>query len=482
LPPSPPLSPWAIFGHAPQLKQDAIRLTLEEWAKEYGPIMSLTAVRNIVVLNDVKLIKEALISRAGDFNDRNMTHRVVVFSHGRGFIDNNWSPRFQQQKKLAIKSLKMYGDGLSALEDISRDVIEDYYSYLDNLNGKPSCFSDDIFTAVTNVITSMVLGKSFSFKDPTMRKFKDETNRRLDVTSNTSGIGVLIDRMPRIMSYMKTKLFKDTVENSENLHNLMKGYLDPIKKDYDSNNITCFAESMYKHYLEGLSESEKPLIDKEDFELINFDVMFAGYATTSVAMQTLVLVLMNHPEIEAKLVQEIHNVLGAERFPTLADKANMPYAQAVILELLRYLSQVCLAIPHATTKETEIGGYKLPKGVDIWMNLWYIHHDEKIWDKPYTFKPERFLEPETGDLVPPGHSTRQNLLPFGAGSRFCLGETLAKNRLFLFTTSILQRYRLLPPEGETPPTCDPRTFPGNFLVSPPTFNVRALKRKEALRH
>ena len=82
-------------------------------------------------------------------------------------------------------------------------------------------------------------------------------------------------------------------------------------------------------------------------------------------MTSFLLVLHHHPEVEQRLVEEIADVIGYDRFPTLADRAHMPYMEAAVMELLRYLSHVPFAVPHMTMKDLEIGGYKLPKGTQV---------------------------------------------------------------------------------------------------------------------
>ena len=83
-------------------------------------------------------------------------------------------------------------------------------------------------------------------------------------------------------------------------------------------------------------------------------------------MTSFLLILYHHPEVEKRLVEEIRNVIGDDRFPTLADRTKMPYMEAAVMELLRYLSHVPFAVPHMTMKDVEIGGYTLPKGTQVY--------------------------------------------------------------------------------------------------------------------
>ena len=86
-----------------------------------------------------------------------------------------------------------------------------------------------------------------------------------------------------------------------------------------------------------------------------------------------------------------------------------------------------------------------------------MHHDEKFWGDPYEFRPERFLD-EDKNLVAADHPNRKHLMPFGAGTRVCLGESLAIARLFLWITKLMQRFEVVPAENNPKSTTDPRLF------------------------
>ena len=75
-------------------------------------------------------------------------------------------------------------------------------------------------------------------------------------------------------------------------------------------------------------------------------------------------------------------------------------------------------------------------GTDIWINFWGLHHDEKLWHKPGIFDPSRFLD-DTGHMVPADHPNRMNLLPFGAGSRICVGKVVSRVISYFFCSKFI---------------------------------------------
>lgn len=111
----------------------------------------------------------------------------------------------------------------------------------------------------------------------------------------------------------------------------------------------------------------------------------------------------------------------------------------------------------------------------VYINLWSLHHDESVWPDPWTFNPNRFLDAD-GNLLPPNHDNRRKFLPFGAGRRVCLGETLAKNRLFLFAAALVQNFYFEAEDKENLPEIDPRTYKMGLVLHPKPFKLRAIPR------
>lgn len=133
---------------------------------------------------------------------------------------------------------------------------------------------------------------------------------------------------------------------------------------------------------------------------------------------------------------EINDVIGTSRFPSLEDKQNLPYCEAVIHETLRIGTIAPLSVPHGLASDLKFNGFTIPKDALLIPNLYSVFFDEKIFPDPYDFKPERFLD-EKGNL-----KNTDKVLAFSLGRRVCLGEALARMELFLFVTSLIQRFTL----------------------------------------
>lgn len=124
-----------------------------------------------------------------------------------------------------------------------------------------------------------------------------------------------------------------------------------------------------------------------------------------------------YPEVQAKAQSEIDSVVGNARLPCLADRNELPYINALTLEMLRWhtvapMGNFCsycstenmfctdhsAGVPHRATEDDVFEGYHIPKGALILTNLWNMAHDSKIYHEPMKFMPERFLS--TGNSQP----------------------------------------------------------------------------------
>jgi len=115
----------------------------------------------------------------------------------------------------------------------------------------------------------------------------------------------------------------------------------------------------------------------------------------------------------------------------------MIYTEALIAETFRMSSINQFGGFHRATEDAEFKGYKISKNTILIPNQWAVHNDTKLWGDPENFRPERFLSPDRRHFI-----KKDGILTFSTGQRSCIGESLARDELFIFITSIYQRFKI----------------------------------------
>ncbi|KAL7397564.1 hypothetical protein ABVT39_024087 [Epinephelus coioides] len=370
----------------------------------------------MVVLNGFEVLKEALVNQGDSLADRPYLPLQEDMFHGRGVISSNGNS-WRQQRRFALSTLKYFGFGKKSLEPVILDEFTYCAKYLISYKGKPFNPHTILNNAVSNIICSLVFGHRFEHCDEKLYNSFPLLMRRLPGPHQT---------VQHIWNDVKDFVRVQIKEHKQKW--------DPSdQRDF----IDCFLNEMSK-------EQADSTFDEENLIICVLDLFVAGSETTSTTLRWAFLYMAKYPEIQAKVQAEIDKVIGQSRQPSMEDRVNLPYTDAVIHEVQRMGNIVPLSLPHATTRDIQLGGYTIPKGVTIIPNLTSVLFDKKEWKTPNTFNPGHFLN-EEGKFV-----KRAAFIPFSAGKRVCLGENLARMELFLFFTSFMQHFTFSMPAGVKP--------------------------------
>jgi len=171
-------------------------------------------------------------------------------------------------------------------------------------------------------------------------------------------------------------------------------------------------------------------------------LFFAGHETTAHALSWTHYLLARHPEARAALEQEIERVLGS-RLPGYEDVAQLVYTGQVLQEAMR-LFPPAFALMREARAATVLGSWRVPEGAHVLLSVYHAQHDARLHADPESFRPERFAA-ETAARLHPGA-----YLPFGAGTRACIGKRFALLEATLLLATLYQRLRFELAQAEAP--------------------------------
>ncbi|MEZ4672350.1 MAG: cytochrome P450 [Anaerolineae bacterium] len=163
-------------------------------------------------------------------------------------------------------------------------------------------------------------------------------------------------------------------------------------------------------------------------------IFLAGHETTAMNLTWTWYLLSQHPQVVARLKEEVDTVLG-ERPATMADLAHLPYTEMVMKEALR-LYPPAPSVGREPIEDVQVGGYTIPKGAIVNISIYAMHRNPAYFPDAETFDPERF-SPEREKAIP-----RFAYLPFGAGPRICIGNSFAQMEARLILATMIQHVDL----------------------------------------
>ncbi|POM73887.1 Cytochrome p450, partial [Phytophthora palmivora] len=201
-------------------------------------------------------------------------------------------------------------------------------------------------------------------------------------------------------------------------------------------------------------ESNNQVVDPVEVRNIAAAALIAGRDTTADALGWLFHMLSENPNVEGKLRSELLKHLpklatDVEYVPTVEEISEVHYLEATIRELLRILPAGPLIATHCVRDTVFPDGTFVPKNTDIGIAFYTTGRLTGVWgEDALEFKPERFLDTETGEVIKVSSS---KFCAFSAGPRICVGRNLAFLEMKIVIANIVSRFHLVPEPGQQKP-------------------------------
>nr|XP_046270081.1 cytochrome P450 2K1-like isoform X2 [Scatophagus argus] len=433
-PPGP--KPLPLLGNLLQVDLKRLDRSLFDLSKKYGPVFTVyLGLKKVVVLAGYRTIKQALVNHAEEFGDREVTPIFYDFNKEHGILFSN-GDSWKEMRRFALTTLRDFGMGKRLSE---RKILEECH-YLteefEQYEGKAFDNTQAICYASSNIISAIMFGKRFEYKDPVFQAMVEKDHESIRLTGSAS---ILIYNMfPWLGPFLKN--WRDLMKNVEENKEKMKSIIADLKETLNPEVCRCFVDTF----------------------------LTPGTDTTGNTLQWCLLFMAKYPRVQDQVQEELSRVVG-RRQVRVEDRKYLPYTDAVIHESQRLANIVPMAIPHKTSQDVNYKGYFIQQGTTVFPLLTSVLYDESEWESPNTFNPSHFLDKE-GKFI-----RRDAFMPFSAGRRACLGESLARMEIFLFFTSLLQRFRFTPPPGVTEDELDLTPVVG-FILTPSHHELCAVSR------
>ncbi|KAM4840178.1 cytochrome P450 2C18-like isoform X2 [Urocitellus parryii] len=392
--------PLPILGNILQIDAKNISKSLTNLSKAYGPVFTVyLGLRPTVVLHGYEAVKEALIDHGEVFSGRGSFPVVERVTKGLGILLTSGN-RWKVMRHFSVMTLRNFGMGKRSTENLVQEEARCLVEELRKTKSSPCDPTFFLSCAPCNVIFSIMFHNRFDYKDQHFLNLLWKLNENVAILSSP---------------WIQEKNKPQTEFTTEALVSLLN------------------------------------------------DLFGAGTETTSTTLRCGLLLLLKHTEVTAKVKEEIDHVIGRHRSPCMQDRSSMPYTEAVLHEIQRYIDLVPTNTPHAVTCDINFRNYFIPKGTTIITSLTSVLHDNKEFPNPEKFDPGHFLDERSK------FKKSDYFIPFLTGKRICVGEGLARMELFLILTTILQNFHLKsvvdPKDIDTTPV-----FNG-FVSVPPAYQI-----------
>uniref|UniRef100_A0A803XQR1 unspecific monooxygenase n=1 Tax=Meleagris gallopavo TaxID=9103 RepID=A0A803XQR1_MELGA len=372
---------------------------------------------NVVMEGYVLFRKDRLARRGGG-----VALYSLLFFLMTGIVTSN-GETWRQLRRFALTTLRDFGMGKKGIEERIQEEARFLVERIRNTHEKPFNPGKFLIHAVSNIICSIVFGDRFDYEDT---KFLDliemlEENNKYQSKIQTQ----LYNFFPTILDSLPGP-HKKLIKNIEKVDDFISEIVRAHQESFDP--------SCPRDFIDAFINKMQQVIVNSEFNPSLLILILSKFISNLLEETSTQFTY----SLTEKIHKEIDRVVGRDRSPCMADRSQLPYTDAVIHEIQRFIDFLPLNVPHAVTKDTKLRDYFIPKDTMIFPLLSPILQDSKEFPDPEKFDPGHFLN-ANGTFRKSDY-----FMPFSAGKRICAGEGLARMEIFLFLTSILQNFTLRP--------------------------------------
>ncbi|KAJ4826984.1 hypothetical protein Tsubulata_038906 [Turnera subulata] len=449
--PPEPAGSLPVIGHLHVLGggDKLLHRTLGDMADKYGPILSLRlGIHQAIVVSDWEAVKECFSANDRVFLSRPMSLAVEIMGYNQAMFSFAPDGKYwRDMRKLAMVEL-LCNRRLELLKhvrdtEVTSLVKELYKKAVKNGGSTVVEMKESIGDLAMTIIVRMITGKRYSGGS---EEGNTEESRRcqkaisdffylVGLFLDTDAVPFLgwLDSVMGIVGKMKrTAKEIDMVLGSWVNEHRQKRLNGSIKEE----------EQDLIHVMLPMMDSGQisSVVDTDTTIKANcMSLLLGGNDTTVITITWALCLLLNNLHVLKKAQDELDERVGKDRLVSESDIKDLVYLQAIVKETLRLYPAAPLGAPRVAMEDCEIAGFHVPAGTRLFVNMWKLHRDPRIWSNPLEFHPERFLRENANMDV---RGTDFEYVPFGSGRRMCPGVTFGLQVAHLTLARLLQGFEL----------------------------------------
>ncbi|XP_020237784.1 ent-kaurene oxidase, chloroplastic [Cajanus cajan] len=419
LPTVPAVPGLPVIGNLLQLKEKKPYKTFKQLAEKYGPIYSIrTGAFTVIVLNSVQLAKEAMVTRFSSMSNRQLSTALKVLTFDKCMVAISDYNDFHKMIKKHILSNILGANAQkrhrSHREEMIANILSQFNEHVETSPTKAVDFRNIFASELFGLGLKQGVGsnvESLYVKELGDTLTKDDIYKILVLDLMEGALEVDWRDFFPYLQWIPNRSLEKKIETIHFRRKVvMEALIDEQKKRIASGKeIHCYID-----YL--LSEAKE--LTEEQVSILLWETIIETSDTTLVTTEWAMFELARDKKRQDRLYEEIQKVCGNEKL-TEDHLSKLPYLGAVFHETLRKHSPAPIVPLRSVQEDTELGGYHIPKGSQIAINIYGCNMDKSQWENPHWWMPERFLDEkyDPADL----HKT----MAFGAGKRVCAGALQA---------------------------------------------------------
>ncbi|KAL5727675.1 hypothetical protein ACHQM5_000844 [Ranunculus cassubicifolius] len=436
LPPGP--YPWPVIGNIFSMGKKP-HISLGELAKSYGPLLSLRlGTQLLVVAQTDDAAKEILKTHDKVFSARYVPHGNPLYPD-RLDLSIAWTDCNDQWRylrtlvKTELFSPKMI-EGQAKIRELK---VSEMVEFLRTKEGEMVNIGKLVFNVVFNMLSTIYMSKDFLavYEENDDEGWKGVIRKIVEISSTPNLADLYTVFKPFDLQGIRKK-------GKEMFSLITEVWEDTVKERMENKSSDVLRQ---RDFLDELLERG---FTKEQMDYLFQDFLFGGTDTTNSTVEWAMAELLKCRDamknVCAELDREIEGTSVKE-----SDLPSLPYLHYVVKETLRLHPPAPFLLPRRASKTCKVMNYTIPKGTQIFVNVFAIARDPKTWEDPLTFKPERFLgtsmEVNSNDFT---------YIPFGSGRRICPGIAMANKQVPLVLASLLKAFEWSLPNNMQPADLD----------------------------